>query len=186
MLRVRRHHAQGGRSSPRTWRSIKVAARRRARTQVMQLVDVFRARVVDVAPNSRSSSRSPARRIRSTVSTGAAPLRRRRDGRAPGRRRWRAATSRAVVAADPPACVRRRRSARKTRRRFRRRTPQRQLAMSRLIPRVSSDFQLLRALRAFSIYVMAKIYYDKDADLSLIQARRSPSSATARRATRTR
>ena len=33
---------------------------------------------------------------------------------------------------------------------------------------------------------MAKIHYDKDADLALIRARRSPSSATARRATRTR
>ncbi len=34
---------------------------------------------------------------------------------------------------------------------------------------------------------MATMYYDKDADLSLIQrARRSPSSATARRGTRTR
>ena len=33
---------------------------------------------------------------------------------------------------------------------------------------------------------MATMFYDKDADIDLIRQRRSPSSATARRATRTR
>ena len=45
---------------------VKVAADAEARTHVMQLADVFRARVVDVAPD-RSSSRSPARATRSTA-----------------------------------------------------------------------------------------------------------------------
>jgi hypothetical protein len=38
------------------------------------------------------------------------------------------------------------------------------------------------AAQIFSKGETMKIYYDKDADLSLIAARRSPSSATARKA----
>ena len=81
---------------------IKVAATGEARTHVMQLVDVYRARVVDVSPESlvieatghRGQDRQPARGAAAVRRDGDGPNRPHRDG---ARQRRAAATVRAVA-----------------------------------------------------------------------------------------
>ena len=90
---------------------IKVAATGDARTHVMQLVDVYRARIVDVSPESLVIEATGTGRQDRQPARSAAALRRDRDGPHRPRRDGARHVSRAAngrPAASPPAVSRRR------------------------------------------------------------------------------
>ena len=135
------------------------ARRRRPRGRAcMQLCEVFRARVVDVGPEALIVEITGDRRQDRRPRRRARALRHRRDG--PHRRGRDGAQRRGLRPRQRPAAER------PGERRRRLRPP--------------------RLIRTRRNKTMAKIYYDKTPTSPSSAARRSPSSATARRATPTR